>query len=747
MVNHLCSQVTRSIAFISIALSATAPAYAQNEVKPLTESTIIEVINSVNILTGEDLEARPAKAEMLFKAPDFLETGRRSRARLEAEDGTITRIGSNTLFSFDDSSRTINLKRGSLLFHSPEGRGGGRVVTASATASVIGTTIIVAATADGGFKLIVLEGVAEIAYPDGTFRRIGAGQMTFITPEDSGGQSQQPGTSSGGKAQPTGGKPGPVLNFDLSRMKDGSGLLNGFSAELPSAPKIELAINQQVELVSEGGLESTDTLVIGVQDGDVLTLEVDGKEIINSNQDAQPQPTPEPKPEPQPEPEPTLEERLESALAASVNLSQDGFAEDNLFGFPGVSLDLLEIDALDGEEFFGFFAREIVIEGGSLHISPIGISPTGANFSQFNMLAIDQMTLGGDVTFSGFGENAIINLLTAGSLDIAENTRITVDSDSPSLFSIGTLKGAALVGTEITNTNGALDIVSIQENLVLSGATIQVEGALPESASPFEGDTVNQLILESDSADLLITENSRVLSSGSLFLEGSNILISASTATATETFEAQSEGNIKIDAGSELSGRDIRFDAPESIQISESAIAASGLLSLNNFSSPSQNIAIEDSSLAARTAARIQSGGLVRIEASSIEAQFLEIEAETIRSRLSELAVDTLDARAFEEIELQDLDLRDLNSINMAARTLILSDVQFSSNSSIRLGSEMGRLAPSPNTGSQAISGYVNFVENVTLDGSPAENFVASEQGGLAETADAKISIFSTSDR
>ena len=138
-----------------VALTAAFQANAR-EIKPLTESTLIEVVNKVEILKGEDLKATPAKESMVFRAPDFMQTGRRSRARMEAEDGTITRVGSNTLFSFDQGSRTINLKKGSILFHSPEGRGGGRVVTASATASVIGTTIAVVATANGGFKLIVL---------------------------------------------------------------------------------------------------------------------------------------------------------------------------------------------------------------------------------------------------------------------------------------------------------------------------------------------------------------------------------------------------------------------------------------------------------------------------------------------------------------------------------------------------------------------------------------------------------------
>ncbi len=70
------------------------------------------------------------------------------------------RVGANAVFSFGKDSRTLNLERGSLLLHSPTGKGGGSIVTNSATASVVGTTIIVTATSNGGFKLLVLEGVA-----------------------------------------------------------------------------------------------------------------------------------------------------------------------------------------------------------------------------------------------------------------------------------------------------------------------------------------------------------------------------------------------------------------------------------------------------------------------------------------------------------------------------------------------------------------------------------------------------------
>ena len=250
----------------------------------LDESTIIEVINEVKVLSGAEMEATPAKPEMRFQSPDFLQTGRRSRARLEADDGTVTRIGANTLFSFEETDRKINLKKGSLLFHSPEGRGGGRIVTASATASVVGTTITVTATGDGGFKLIVLEGTAQVTFPNGEVRILEAGQMTFVLPSEGGAVISK--TTSGDDAEtPRGGEPGPVFNFDLKRLTAGSRLLNGFGQPLPSDPMIERMIQRQQSRLSSGELKRTDTRIIKLTERRRIVFETRKNDLLKVQSD------------------------------------------------------------------------------------------------------------------------------------------------------------------------------------------------------------------------------------------------------------------------------------------------------------------------------------------------------------------------------------------------------------------------------------------------------------------------------
>src|SRR5579859_4685376 len=91
--------------------------------EPLTQSTFTEVIKDVNVVAQPTKTATPAKANELFKFPDLIRTGSESRAELTAADKTITRVGANSVFSFEPAGRDINLQQGSVLFHSPTGKG------------------------------------------------------------------------------------------------------------------------------------------------------------------------------------------------------------------------------------------------------------------------------------------------------------------------------------------------------------------------------------------------------------------------------------------------------------------------------------------------------------------------------------------------------------------------------------------------------------------------------------------------
>src|ERR1041385_9020543 len=204
---------------------------------PLTESTFTEIVKEVSVVPQTTKTAQPAKVSEIVKAPDLVRTGPTSRAELTAPDQTITRIGANTVFSFEPTGRDINLEKGNVLFHSPAGKGGGTIRSGGAAAAVLGTTLIVSSTGTGGFKVILLEGKGTVTLPNGRSVTLRAGQLVFVLP----GQTDF----------------GPVLDINLGKLVAGSQLVNGFSNPLSSMPPIQKAIDEQNGLIAKKRLQDT----------------------------------------------------------------------------------------------------------------------------------------------------------------------------------------------------------------------------------------------------------------------------------------------------------------------------------------------------------------------------------------------------------------------------------------------------------------------------------------------------------
>jgi hypothetical protein len=217
---------------ITVLAAVFAASLAQVQAAPLTESTVTEIVKDVNVLPPGAANPAPAKLNLLVKAPERVRTGAESRTELTASDRTITRIGANTVFAFETKGRVINLERGSILFHSPKGAGGGTIKSGGASAAILGTTLIVAATEDGGFKVIVLEGRGRVTLPNGRRANLDAGQMVFVLPAGAGFS--------------------PVLNINLERLVAGSLLVKGFSRDLPSVERINSAVKKQSKQIEKG---------------------------------------------------------------------------------------------------------------------------------------------------------------------------------------------------------------------------------------------------------------------------------------------------------------------------------------------------------------------------------------------------------------------------------------------------------------------------------------------------------------
>ena len=124
----------RLILAVSLGLAVWSP--ARMKAGELKEAQVTQVIQDVRLLPS-NASPRPATVNDRVHEDTAVRTGVESRTELTFQDMTITRLGSQTIFSFKGGTRTINLKSGSILLSVPKGAGG-QIKTAAVTASVTG---------------------------------------------------------------------------------------------------------------------------------------------------------------------------------------------------------------------------------------------------------------------------------------------------------------------------------------------------------------------------------------------------------------------------------------------------------------------------------------------------------------------------------------------------------------------------------------------------------------------------------
>ena len=199
-----------------------------------TSAVITQTVNEVRILHISE-EARSAKLNDEVGNQHEVATGRRSRAELTFPDKTITRLGSNTFFSFKPDDRTVELKQGTMLLQVPKNSGGATILTSSVTAAIRGTTIMMEYTESGQVKLIALEGVVELFTPDGQKVTLTGGKMVLF--DEAGGVLTKP------------------VDVDVERLVETSKLIDVEVFEpLPSSALLEInkEIKKQRELIDTG---------------------------------------------------------------------------------------------------------------------------------------------------------------------------------------------------------------------------------------------------------------------------------------------------------------------------------------------------------------------------------------------------------------------------------------------------------------------------------------------------------------
>ena len=263
-----------------IGLSALACALAARSTvaAQLKEATVTQIIKEVDLLpTGA--AAKPATVNDNVRDGTAVRTGTESRTELTFTDQTIARLGANTIFSFNEGTRNLDLAGGAMLLRVPKGAGGAKISTAAVTAAITGTTVIIEyhpgkpvgpqtktsqnekrggfhfalfnldkkktpATRGGYIKFITLEGTARVYLNNrvGESVLVPAGQMLILSPD--------------AKHMPD------PVDVDLERLLKTSLLIIDFPP-LGSEPLLAEEVAKQKQKKAQGKLVGTNLVIYG----------------------------------------------------------------------------------------------------------------------------------------------------------------------------------------------------------------------------------------------------------------------------------------------------------------------------------------------------------------------------------------------------------------------------------------------------------------------------------------------------
>src|SRR2546421_4501758 len=208
----------------SIASAAFVLPYPAANAAGSKQARVTQIIHEVK-LVPEKAAARDAALNDKVSEDTGVRTGGDSRSELTFPDLTITRLGANTIFSFNKSGRTAKVDSGSILLRVPKDSGGGTIRTSAVTVAITGTTVIFEGSRGTRSKLYNLEGSSRVALKSkpSDWRKVLGGQMLDI---------------------PAGATTLPMpVNFDVNQLMRTHPLITDFKP-LPSAPLI-MAVAQQ----------------------------------------------------------------------------------------------------------------------------------------------------------------------------------------------------------------------------------------------------------------------------------------------------------------------------------------------------------------------------------------------------------------------------------------------------------------------------------------------------------------------
>src|SRR5256886_4478140 len=142
-------------------LGAILAAFANANAAELKEARVTQIVRDVKLLPNA-APARPAVVNDPVRDGTAVRTGIESRTELMFSDATLARLGANTIFSFTEGTRNLELTDGAMLLRVPKNAGGAKINTAAVTAAFTGTTGLPECHKNSYVKFIALERTCRI---------------------------------------------------------------------------------------------------------------------------------------------------------------------------------------------------------------------------------------------------------------------------------------------------------------------------------------------------------------------------------------------------------------------------------------------------------------------------------------------------------------------------------------------------------------------------------------------------------
>ena len=422
-----------SVSLLSVILGSAVSVPAAQ----LKEAQVTEVVKDVKLLpTGA--AARPATVHDEVRDGIAVRTGVDSRSELKFTDQTLARLGANSLFSFSEGTRNLNLQDGAMLLRVPKGAGGAKINSSAVTAAITGTTVMVETHAltkknkNSYYKFIVLEGTARLYLPGrlGESTLVKAGQMIIMRPDS--------------KMIPE------PVDVDIQKITQSSLLITGFGP-LGSETLIAFEKTRQNEQKKSGQLIETNLAIYGAGTNVALldpnTVDVAVSAQSNAAQSPTPPPTPPPPPPPTPPPTPPPSSKFG---ALTVIASPDPFVINS-----GTTIQTDPTITANGQTNFGKIWRGPAIDG------PLSVYAFGATSAFDSASGFDNRVIG-DTNGAAFKFNSLqltgnpTVSITNGAINLGLIAINGITSGAPG----GTLTFTGIRGLLLATQNGSIDLGS-----------------------------------------------------------------------------------------------------------------------------------------------------------------------------------------------------------------------------------------------------------------------------------------------